>query len=175
MLRPPPRSTLFPYTTLFRSPLPPYFDGRFTNGPVWVEHLASHFGLSVFPSYIGGTNFAHGSALSGTGFRELLGIPIAPNILTQIDLYAETPDGRELFVIWGGSNDIYSVLSEGDTITPAGIADNIASAVRSLYVRGGRTFLVPNLADIGTTPLYNRSALREQATSLTRAYNEALA
>src|SRR5262245_65385566 len=60
MLRPPPRSTLFPYTTLFRSPLPPYFDGRFTNGPVWVEHLASHFGLSVFPSYIGGTNFAHG-------------------------------------------------------------------------------------------------------------------
>src|SRR2546430_13062889 len=29
MIRPPPRSTLFPYTTLFRSPLPPQFPQSF--------------------------------------------------------------------------------------------------------------------------------------------------
>ena len=42
-------------------PSPPYFNGRFSNGPIWVEHLAPALG---FP-FDGATNFAFGGAESG--------------------------------------------------------------------------------------------------------------
>src|SRR2546430_10958507 len=41
MIRRPPRSTLFPYTTLFRSPL--------TGSPRWVRNRADGLGTSVSP------------------------------------------------------------------------------------------------------------------------------
>ena len=36
--------------------------GRFSNGPVWVEHLAEWLGLELRPSRLGGTNHAVGGA-----------------------------------------------------------------------------------------------------------------
>ncbi|MEE9424508.1 MAG: SGNH/GDSL hydrolase family protein [Methylococcales bacterium] len=45
------------------SPPPPYFNGRFSNGPVWNEILTNNFGLSTpTPSLLGGTNHAWGGA-----------------------------------------------------------------------------------------------------------------
>src|SRR5262245_65983712 len=47
---------------------PPYFDGRFSNGPVWVEALAQELGLPVpTPSLNGGTNYAIGGEETGPG------------------------------------------------------------------------------------------------------------
>jgi len=43
------------------SPPPPYFNGRFSNGPVWVEYLADRLGLPRNPS----TNFAFGGGYHG--------------------------------------------------------------------------------------------------------------
>src|SRR5690349_1365451 len=38
-----------------------YFDGRFSNGPAWVERLASNLGVGPLrPSRVGGTNYAYG-------------------------------------------------------------------------------------------------------------------
>src|SRR6516164_3574154 len=42
---------------------PPYFDGHFSNGPMWVEVLADRLGLPApAPSLGGGTNYAFGGA-----------------------------------------------------------------------------------------------------------------
>ena len=46
---------------------PPYFRGRFSKGPVWVEHLAEQLGLPLIanggdPTVIQGNNFAAGGA-----------------------------------------------------------------------------------------------------------------
>ena len=41
---------------------PPYFQGRFSNGPVWVDILAEKLGLQLRPFLQGGTNFAFGGA-----------------------------------------------------------------------------------------------------------------
>jgi phospholipase/lecithinase/hemolysin len=55
---------------------PPYFGGRFSNGPLWVERLAERLHLghptesspAPAPSLAGGTNYAFGGAQAGPGF-----------------------------------------------------------------------------------------------------------
>src|SRR3712207_7438983 len=48
MIRPPPRSTLFPYTTLFRSDLPPYNDAAMTREvALLIEWFIPAVGLNV--------------------------------------------------------------------------------------------------------------------------------
>ena len=54
-------------------PFPPYATGRWSNGPVWVEHLAGSLGLGVSASVAGGNNYAWGGAKTGADSR--LGSP----------------------------------------------------------------------------------------------------
>src|SRR5256885_13035278 len=53
MIRPPPRSTLFPYTTLFRSYVPMHQGGEGTHKDggteIWVFDMAGHRRLARWP------------------------------------------------------------------------------------------------------------------------------
>src|SRR4051794_25936876 len=49
-------------------PPSPYYEGRFSNGPVWVEWLALQLGVPApRPFVTGGTNYAFGGAETTTG------------------------------------------------------------------------------------------------------------
>ncbi len=49
-------------------PSPPYFDGRWSNGPLWLDMVSEQLGLGLsVPSLRGGTNYAYGGARSGLG------------------------------------------------------------------------------------------------------------
>ena len=42
-------------------PAPPYFAGRFSNGPIWLDYLAAQLGTGpMIPSLQGGTDYAFG-------------------------------------------------------------------------------------------------------------------
>jgi len=130
-------------------PSPPYFAGRFSNGPIWIDHLAAGLGLtSPTPFLAGGQNFAFGSADSGTGFN----VSGAPNLLTQVFLYGQTLSGgpadpNSLYVIWAGSNDYLN----GQT-NPLIPSSNVASAVGALASLGATQFMVLNLPPLGMIP-----------------------
>jgi len=156
-------------------PQAPYVDGRLSNGPVWVERIATRFGVTARPSFRGGTNFAYGAANSGLGQGQSYGLPLGPNVRQQITLYHGQPLGTELFVVWGGAKDLFDVLNGECTDTPEAIAENIALAVAALYDRGGRWFLVPNLPDLGLVPRYRNGARQQRATELSLGVNAALA
>lgn len=155
-------------------PQAPYFDGRLSNGPVWVERLASRYGLVARPSFRGGTNFAHAASGTGRGLGQSFGLPLGPNVRQQVDLYHGQPAGTELFVVWGGANDVFDVLGDDCNDPPTTIADNVFLAVARLYELGGRWFLVPNLPDIGLTPRYRDTPRQERATQLSNDVNAAL-
>src|SRR6478672_1761377 len=89
------------------SPGSPYWQGRFSNGPVWIEDLAPSFSLSV-PTYsrAGGanaTNWAYGGAHTGPGSITHVFFTF-PNVQTQINNYlnANNPNANQLFVVWAG-------------------------------------------------------------------------
>jgi phospholipase/lecithinase/hemolysin len=131
---------------------PPYFNGRFSNGPVWLEILAARLGLPApAPSLLGGTNNSFGGAetpLSGLSVRG------TPNIGVQVATYLAahpTLAPNQLIAIWGGSNDFlhFPVLPLPD---PAAVVSNLAIEITQLASAGGKSFIVPNLAALGETP-----------------------
>src|SRR6516165_7101387 len=59
----------------------PYFQGHYSNGPIWVEQLAARLGLPApLPALLGGTDFAFGGAETVMGVSPK-GVP---NVLTQV-------------------------------------------------------------------------------------------
>jgi phospholipase/lecithinase/hemolysin len=168
---------------------PPYFSGRFSNSPVWVETLAQTLNLALTPFLDGGTNFAYGGAEIGLETEEIferdVGILI-PSIRSQVQTFlaadffgVEEVDPAALYVLWGGPNDLRDALQTGnDSLAEARAAvDDLAGAIDDLADAGAVYFLVPNLPNLGRTPesLALGPAAVTQATEASRVFNDALA
>jgi len=98
---------VFNATTGAIPPSPTYFDGRFSNGPVWVEYLAQELGLTFNPR----TNFAFGGPT--TGFNNI-SIAALPGLQQQINGFtAANPFAKPdaLYIVWAGANDYFSYFS----------------------------------------------------------------
>lgn len=131
--------------TLGIQPGSAYWQGRFSNGPVWIEQLGVTLGLPVVKSRSGGYNYAHGGAETGSGYEYL----VIPNLVTQVTQYlnARTPNSTELHVVWAGGNDYLN--GQTNHAVPVG---NLEAQIVRLYNAGARRFLVPNLPLLGFVP-----------------------
>ncbi|WP_094678049.1 SGNH/GDSL hydrolase family protein [Hydrocoleum sp. CS-953] len=158
-------------------PSPPYFQGRFSNGPVWVESLAPQLELTFNPNF----NFAFAGATTGiiNTTNNLLpegSPPLLIGLQTQIDEFiAETPatDPDALYVVWAGGNDYL----RGDDPDVQSSVGNLSVAVNKLASIGARNFILPNIPDLGAIPLAQTFPPEQQQalTLLTEAHNSALA
>jgi phospholipase/lecithinase/hemolysin len=151
-------------------PPAPYFDGRFSNGPIWVEYLAVRLGVAApAPSLNGGMDYAWGGAETGTGLSTI-GVP---NINSQVAdfLAAHTLGASQLVVIDGGANDFFN----GQTDPSVPVA-NLVAAITALAGAGGRTFLVQNLPQLGMIPASQGlpQDRRDALNALTLAYDSLL-
>jgi phospholipase/lecithinase/hemolysin len=146
--------------------------GRSSNGPVWVEHLASQFGLTISPSRAGGTNFAVGGARLD---------PRSGNtsLRAQASAYlqAPRPAGRTLHIVYGGGNDLLAAVGQHQARTAVDTAvASLRSIVADLASRGATDILVPNLPRIGMTPAVRAQGSQaiEAANQLAARFNSAL-
>jgi phospholipase/lecithinase/hemolysin len=152
--------------------LPPsqlgYYNGRFTNGPVWVDYLADDLGIQQ-------TNYAFGGATTGT--YNTIELPpkfgTLPGLTAQVQSFmADYPQADEngLYVIWAGANDYLG----GGVKNPLQPVNNLVSTVDSLASIGAKNFLVVNLPDLGNTPTTYGTPYSGGLNYLTGLHNSAL-
>lgn len=155
--------TVFRATGGLYPPNPPYFQGRYSNGPVWVEHLASKLEISVDRT----TNFACGGAT--TGGTNANGVP---SLLMQVQNFLKGSselDADALYLIWAGANDYLNGAS-----SPTIAVENLSRAIELLAAAGAKTLLVGNLPDLGQLPATRNNTSANALDALTKAHNLSL-
>jgi len=162
---------VFNFTNGAIPPSPTYFNGRFSNGPVWVEYLASKLGLTFNPN----NNFAFGGATTGS---ENLGLSFLPGLKQQIDEFTtlnQSADRNALYVIWAGTNDYLKYFFD-DIPNPTESVANLSAAITSLTAVGAENILVVNLPDLGKFPVTGGNIQTASILSnFTNAHNSNLA
>ena len=134
-----------------------YFQGRFTNGPVWTDWLnKAATGRFTTPFLAGGDSYAVGGARGANdSFIPPFPQPI-PGLNSQLGIYAGASGGvvdpNAVYTLVFGNNDVNAIQS-GDT---AGLtaqqfgalyASNMANAAVGLYLGGATKIIllgVPN-------------------------------
>lgn len=163
-----------------------YFEGRFSNGPVWVETLAKALDAGPVKPALAGFDLAAGDSVSfafggaGTGLSNVTpdGFFTVPGVLGQVERYraalaaqGATGSAEALYVVWAGANDF---LFQGNR-NPTVAVGNLAQAIRSLYALGARRFLVPNLPDLDDIPVGAGIGPGESLSAHGRVHNLLLA
>jgi phospholipase/lecithinase/hemolysin len=136
-------------------PAPPYWDGRWSNGPVAVEDLAATLHLTLLDNAWGGATTGIGNIVDG-GTTTRLGSDGLPGMTTTFNAtkYSFSPVVLQtaLFVIWGGGNDFGT---DGYTTTVADhAAANLVAIAAGLQRLGAKSILVVGMRDEGLDPEY---------------------
>jgi phospholipase/lecithinase/hemolysin len=127
---------------------PPYFNGRFSNGPVWIDTLSQAMNVPLI-------NYAYGGAwvepLSDS--RQIFPFGLD----TQIDMYLvanifDLHKKDHLYVIWGGANDYIDDRSDAEYAT-TNTVHHLENQIDSLIFAGAKKFLVLNLPDFAYLPI----------------------
>ena len=144
-----------------------YWEGRYSNGPLWDEYLAADLGATLYDY-----------AFSGSESSDLARQVAAANAVA----WNET---NTLFTVWSGANDfIDNAVSNGVSITDWSATvsrgvNNIGNAVSLLATAGARFVAVLNLPDLGTLPaVRDNPALAPDASvirDLAQGFNNELA
>jgi phospholipase/lecithinase/hemolysin len=140
-----------------QQPAPPYVDGRFSNGPIWVDDVTAALGLAPLqPSLLGGTDYAVGGAITGTTPAASPGPGDLPWQLGQFSAAHPAADPAALYTLWAGGNDLLRALATGNPAigfgTAMAAAANVAGTVSDLAALGARNLLVVDVPDLGVTP-----------------------
>jgi phospholipase/lecithinase/hemolysin len=131
-----------------------YFNGRFTNGPDYVDLLSRQmYGTDTLASLAGGNNFAFGGALARNNGDFL------PDLAAQVGMYFNrsggTAEADALYVINVGGNDLFAAVAnpslaltfQNDTI------NLITSQILALNAAGARNILVTGMPNVGGSPI----------------------
>lgn len=160
-------------------PASPYYAGRFSNGPIWVDHVAGFLKLgALMPSLAGGSDFAFGGAEVTAPVITPYGT--IPSVPQQVALYLQSTGGKAdpnaLYIIEGGGNDILNGSGSPQQLG-FDIALGISESELLLRRAGARHFLIPDLFNVGLLPAAaGNSTFATAATNATnRSLNELLA
>jgi len=153
---------------------PPYFNGRFANGPVWSELL----GQALKKKYnISFNDYAYGGAtILSFGSSASFFSPM--NLEGEIDTYYAhefaIDKSHTLYVIWLGANDYLTEdHADGEQLTTQ-VIDKLAWAMNKLIADGARYFMILNVPDLSIPPLAKMSDKMERMQYLSTLHNQKL-
>ena len=128
-------------------PIPPYWKGRYSNGPNWVDQL----------NLSGVSDYAYGSATTDNnlvqGYTKGNTVPV-PGMLQQVEIYLNSTNVNEidfertLYILWGGNNDFIFDF----TLYPDVIVASLLKSAQSLLDIGAKNLLVFNQVPVQYFP-----------------------
>ena len=172
----PPTRTPVPIATPVFIPTQPYDSERYSNGPVWVEQLASSLGVSATASLLGGTNFAFGGARTGPAGSSFP-FSLVDQVATFLGATGGVAPSNALYVVVGGGNDARDAFVSGNPAPFISVyADSISQILGQLSSAGADSFLVANVPDIGKLPAVQAlgPVFAGLATQVSAGFNSAL-
>jgi outer membrane lipase/esterase len=135
-------------------PPAPYYNGRFSDGPIWLDHVAGFLGVPFKASLLGGTDYAFGGAWV-TAPQPIPG-GFIPSVPQQVELYLSQHGGKAdpnaLYIIEGGGNDILGTTTGSPQALAYQIALGTAQSELLLRQAGAKHFVIPNLFNVGILP-----------------------
>ena len=159
---------------------PPYFQGRFSNGPVFTELLGFNAGRSALGAPVTGSiNYAYGGARTDSS-------AFPPGMRNQLLAYTGgggTFRSTDLVSILGGANNIFQGLpAAGGAPNPvaainpviAAAAADINFLVNSIAAAGAGTILVGNIPSLGNAPAFRGTPAAPLAEYAGTTFNSAL-
>lgn len=162
---------LFPSSPIYPKS-PPYYQGRFTNGPVWVEYLAQFLNVPL-------ENYAYGGAWVEPYQDSKQMVPY--DLTTQVNLYllkaaTDFHKKNHLYVIWGGANDYMKGRTDAEYAT-SNTVSVIKKQIDWLALNGVKNFLILNLPDLGLIPYIKQQGPEAVSalTQLSQKHNDKLA
>lgn len=177
---------------------PPYYQGRFSDGPSYAEYLWQGLNLAgdLAPSLAGGNNYAVGGARTryhvfdqafNPSFDPLINNTLFPDftLLGQRDSLITNTGGmldpQALYTVWIGSNDVadafeYLLAGAEPNYVNALLsqsADDLLSVIDDLVGAGAQELLIPNVPNLGLVPEVKDApeGVKLLATGLSNAFN----
>lgn len=159
---------------------PPYFEGRFSNGPVWLENvLRTYWGVT--PSLDAKAtavqkrlnDYAVGGAGAILSEKEILPY----TLWTELTEFLVRDNGNNidstLFMVWIGGNNYLRAPENVDEIT-TDVVSGVEKGINRLIKHGAKMIVVGNLPDLGRTPEAERYETKELSHKLSVMHNAKL-
>ena len=156
---------------------PPYFQGRFTNGPVWIELLADMYYPKDVKSHLLDYAFGGAGVLEGHDGEDDEDEDVLFTLSREVDSYLlshqDKADESSLYVVWMGSNNYLAIpddVEQAVYATNAGIEHDL----QRLVDKGAKHIMVVNLPDLGKTPAARDFDAVDLLSSLSEKHNAML-
>lgn len=160
---------------------PPYYHGRFTNGPVWIEHLVASYYPTDASAHM--LNYAFG----GSGVAEPDedddddGYPFNDGAMltldSQVDSYLLAHDNQandsSLYVIWTGANN-YLALPDDIAMEVRFVVAAIRRNAEHLLEKGAKHIMLIGLPDLGRVPMALEFEATDELSQLANTHNAML-
>ncbi len=156
---------------------PPYYEGRFTNGPVWVETIAHHYypgdSMTHFQDYaFGGAGVMEDYDPNGSLFT------FTRELDTYLLAHDDKADENGLYIVWIGSNNYLGVSDITKPEEMKEIVTEVMTGIRHdlkrLADKGAKHILVVNLPDLGKIPAARDLDATAILSSYANQHNHAL-
>ncbi|KAJ2559942.1 hypothetical protein EV175_000055 [Coemansia sp. RSA 1933] len=170
--------------TLGLIPPSPYWEGRFSSGPVWNEYLALLLDYNLYNKAIGGSTANNDDET----LIDILGVKI-PSTQDQINAFKvlfplytlDSTRSQDIAVLEVGANDYFADQTNivNGTISVDSFVDTLSTTVvgqlDQLRQIGFKNIVVANMAAIQYTPMASNGDTVSVATNVVTSYNTLLA
>lgn len=141
------------------SPTPPYFNGRHSNGPIWIDYTSHLLEIPFKDFAVAGAETGLGNTFEtplGGLFQQLLRFNSTSTFIPK----------DTLVIVDGGGNDYLNLLNFPSELTPAGLIATTEQAISNLEVvftdlllLGAKKTVMWNLGNMGKLPEFTDPAL----------------